>query len=60
MSRLKAEENLALNIEKQKIFKDLELKYSPNCKKTFFNKLYKVGTSEYKNCILNKGTKIVR
>ena len=60
VSRLKAEENLALNIEKQKIFKDLELKYSPNCKKTFFNKLYKVGTSEYKNCILNKGTKIVR
>ena len=60
VSRLKTEENLALNIEEQNSFKDLELKYSSKCKKTFFNKLYRVGTSEYKNCILNKGIKIIR
>jgi len=60
VSRLKTEENLALNIEEQNSFKDLELKYSSKCKKTFSNKLYRVGTSEYKNCILNKGIKIIR
>jgi rod shape-determining protein MreC len=57
VSRLKAEENLALNIEKQKNYKDLELKYSSQCKKRFFNMFYKIGTPEYKNCILNKGIK---
>ena len=29
--------------------------YGKKCKKTFYNKLYKIGTPEYKNCILNKG-----
>jgi len=36
----------------------LEKKYSRKCKKNFFfPKLYKVGTPEYKECILNKGIK---
>ena len=29
--------------------------YAKKCTKTFFNKLYKVGSPEYKKCVLNKG-----
>ena len=38
-------------------FIELSILYKKKCKKTFYNKLYKVGTPEYKNCILNKGKK---
>jgi rod shape-determining protein MreC len=36
-------------------FLKLNLLYGHKCRKTMFNKLYKVGTSEYKNCVLQKG-----
>ena len=29
--------------------------YGKECKKTFYNNLHKVGTEEYKNCVLSKG-----
>ena len=38
-------------------FGQLNLLYGRKCKKTLFNNLYKVGTSKYKACILNKGKK---
>ena len=44
--------------KKEKNFDILEKKYSRKCKKNFFfPKLYKVGTPEYNECILNKGIK---
>ena len=39
------------------IFLRLNLIYSSKCKKTAFKKGYKVGTKEYKECILRKGKK---
>ena len=39
-------------------FIELENSFKPKCKKTMFNNLYKIGTKEYKACILNKGKKI--
>jgi rod shape-determining protein MreC len=36
-------------------FLELNLLYGHKCRKTVFNKLYKVGTPEYKNCVLEKG-----
>ena len=36
-------------------FLELNLLYGHKCRKTIFNKLYKVGTAEYKNCVLQKG-----
>ena len=43
-------------IEKEEIkFLQLNLQYGSKCKKTFYNNLYKVGTPEYKNCVLKKG-----
>ena len=41
--------------EKELEFLKLNLIYSDKCKKRVFNKLFEVGTPEYKNCILNKG-----
>ena len=42
--------------EKKEIkFLQLNLKYGSKCKKTFYNNLYKVGTPEYKDCVLKKG-----
>ncbi len=55
---IKAEEDIRLKIEEEKIFKELNLKYGSKCKKRIFNKLYKVGTPEYRACVLNKGIKI--
>ena len=40
---------------KEKNFLELNALYKKKCKKTIFNKLYKVGTAEYKDCILKKG-----
>ncbi|MDB9808067.1 rod shape-determining protein MreC [Candidatus Pelagibacter sp.] len=48
-------------VEEQKIqkenieFLELNLLYGHKCRKTMFNKLHKVGTPEYKNCVLQKG-----
>ena len=55
---IKAEEDIRLKTEEEKIFKELNLKYGSKCKKRIFNKLYKVGTPEYRACVLNKGIKI--
>ncbi len=47
-----------VNLIKEKIrFDEYETLYGRKCKKTFYNKLYKIGTIEYKNCILNKGNR---
>ena len=48
-----------LKLRNEKIrFSEFEILYRKKCKKTFYNKLYKVGTPKYKNCILNKGKKL--
>ena len=39
-------------------FLRLNLSYSSKCKRTTFRKGYKVGTQEYKECILRKGKKL--
>ena len=36
-------------------FLELNLLYGHKCRKTMFNKLHKVGTPEYKKCVLQKG-----
>ena len=43
------------NQEEEMKFLRLNLLYGHKCRKTIFNKLYKVGTPKYKNCILQKG-----
>ena len=46
------------NINKEELnFLRLNLIYSSRCQKSAFKKGFKVGTDEYKNCILNKGKK---
>jgi len=43
-------------IQKEEIeFLKLNLLYGHKCRKAMFNKLHKVGTPEYKNCVLQKG-----
>ena len=41
--------------EEETKFLELNLLYGRKCKKTFYNKLYKVGTTEYRECVLKKG-----
>ena len=55
--KIKAEEESRLIAEEEKIFQKLNKIYKNKCKKTIFNQLYKVGTLEYRNCILSKGIK---
>jgi rod shape-determining protein MreC len=43
------------NQEEEMKFLRLNLLYGHKCRKTIFNKLYKVGTPKYKNCVLQKG-----
>ena len=47
------------NINKKKEIKFLEMNlvYGHKCRKSPFNKLYKVGTAKYRECVLNKGRK---
>ena len=40
--------------EKELKFLQLNFLYANKCRKTFFNKLYRVGSPEYKKCILSK------
>ena len=44
--------------QKELNFLRLNLIYSSKCIKTSFGKGYKVGTTQYRDCILNKGKKI--
>ena len=44
-----------INQKEEIKFLELNLLYGHKCRKTVFNKLYKVGTSEYRNCVLQKG-----
>ena len=48
------------NIDKSELeFLRLNLTYSHKCRKSFLNtKGFRVGSSEYKKCVLNKGRKI--
>ena len=43
------------NQDEEMKFLRLNLLYGHKCRKTIFNKLYKVGTLKYKNCVLQKG-----
>ena len=38
-------------------FLEMNLVYGHKCRKSIFNKLYKVGTAKYKECVLSKGLK---
>jgi len=62
--RLKNEISLAKKInqqnknQKEEIkFLEMNLVYGHKCRKSFFNKLYEVGTAKYKECVLKKGLK---
>ena len=62
--RLKNEISLAKKInqqnknQKEEIkFLEMNLVYGHKCRKSFFNKLYEVGTAKYKECVLSKGLK---
>ena len=52
---LKKELNNQKTSEEEMKFLELNLLYGRKCKKTFYNKLYKVGTTEYRECVLKKG-----
>ena len=63
--KLEKEIAIANNINKKNIiaserteFLEENLLYGHKCRKTFYNKLFKVGSFEYKACVLNKGPKI--
>jgi len=51
--QIEAEKSL-IDVEELK-FLQLNFLYAKKCTKTFYNKLYRVGSPEYKKCILNKG-----
>jgi len=44
--------------QKELEFLRLNLLYSSKCQKSTFKKGYRVGTKEYKDCILRRGKKI--
>ena len=46
-------EEQVLNLE----YTEMKRLYGSKCKKNFFNKLYKVGTPKFRECVLNKGVK---
>jgi len=50
--KIKEDQNKSKNLE----FLELNLIHGHKCRKTIFkSKLYKVGTDEYRDCVLNKG-----
>jgi len=55
ISKKNIDENEALN--KKLEFLELSILHGRKCKKTIFNKLYKVDSQEYRTCILNKELK---
>ena len=65
ISVLQKEVNILTEINKQNVsdkkeldFLKLNLIYSSKCQRTTFKKGYRVGTSEYRDCILRKGKKL--
>ena len=65
ISVLQKEVNIQTEINKQNVsdkkeldFLKLNLIYSSKCQRTTFKKGYRVGTSEYRDCILRKGKKL--
>ena len=54
------EEKIKKNISEKKEleFLRLNLIYSSKCQRTTFKKGFKVGTPEYRKCILNKGMSV--
>ena len=40
------------------LFLRLNYQYGHKCRKNFYNNLYTIGTTEYKDCVLSKGKKI--
>ena len=58
LKKLENEKN-QIKIDQDEIsFLRLNYQYGHKCKKTFYNNLYKIGTPEYKACVLKKGKKI--
>ena len=57
---LNLEDNFIKNkIEEEELkFLKLNLEFGHKCRKNLFNDRYKVGTKEYKSCVLNKGKKL--
>ena len=55
ISKLKEELKEIEFVSEDNKFWDLNRTYWKKCKKTFYNKLYKVGTTKYRKCVLNKG-----
>ena len=55
ISKLKEELKKIKFVSEENKFLDLNRIYWKKCKKTFYNKLYIVGTAEYRKCVLNKG-----
>ena len=55
ISKLKEELKEIKFVSEENKFLDLNRIYWKKCKKTFYNKLYIVGTAEYRKCVLNKG-----
>ena len=62
--RLRNEILVEKKINKENIVKNNEIKFlemnllhGHKCRKSVFNKLYKVGTAKYRECVLNKGPK---
>ena len=50
------QKNAQNKIDKDELeFLRMNLLYSHKCRKTVFNEGFKIGTEEYKNCILRKG-----
>ena len=43
-------------LELEKLYIELEPQFRKKCEKKLLNDLYEIGTPEYKNCILNKGS----
>ena len=54
-----AKKTIAKHEDQKKEIKFLELNllYGHKCRKSNFNRLYKIGTPEYRTCVLNKGQK---
>ena len=60
-NKLETQENKVkeITIDQEELeFLRLNLSYSSKCKRTAFRKGYKVGTPEYKECILRRGKKL--
>ena len=58
LKKLESEKD-QIQIDQEEInFLRLNYQYGHKCKKTFYNQLYKIGTPEYKACVLSKGEKI--